>query len=513
MKRYLIGIDFGTHETKGCCVTVDGVVVAKASRAHTLITPKPGYAEHDPEKQWWVEFVGIVQELMGQAGIKPEEIGAIGISTVMAAVVFLDDYARPLRNAILYGIDTRSVPQAKKINKIIGKEKLEKDFGGVCTAESFGPKILWVKENEPQIFAKTKHITFESGYLNARLTGVYAVSRYTVQGAKPMVDKQSQHWIPEYCNMFCPIELLPSIVEASDVIGTVTAEAARETGLAEGTPVIAGCTDAGAEALSSGVISSGDTMLMYGSTAFVLHVTEKKEATKGLWHTPYLIQGEYASCGGMGTTGAITTWIKDNMAKELVQLQKEGGKNAYDTLFDEASHVPLGSEGVMVLPYFMGRRMPEPDPLASGMIFGLKMYHTRSTIMHAVFEGIGYGISQILELLGDLDSYKDNIRAIGGGTKTPLWLQIVSDICGVTQTVPKVKIGAAYGDALLAGLGVGLITSKQEIASMIQPDFVIYPDPHRWKQYVPYRECFRKLYDNNREMMHTMNLLSKKSEK
>lgn len=501
MNKYLIGVDIGTNETKGCCCDAQGHIKAVAKRSHQLIIPVPGYAEHSPSIQWWPEFISIINELISVAGISNQEIAGIGISSVMAAITFLDENLQPLRNAILYGIDSRSVKQADALNQLIGIDRLNQICGSVCTTESFGPKINWVKENEPEVFAKTKHITFASGFLTSKLTGRFCIDKYSVTSAIPMINNTEFKWDTEMCSHVCPISMLPEIMETTDVIGYVTKQAAQETGLAEGTPVICGTTDAGAEAVSSGVLSPGDTMLMYGSTAFMLHVTDTFPTSDKLWRSPYVLSPYTAICAGTSTAGAVTTWLKQVMGKDLISLEEQSKGNAFDFLFSEAKDIPLGSEGVMVLPYFLGQRMPDPNPNATGAIFGLKMHHRRGHIVHATFEGIGYNIAQLFSLLGDQFRDKANIKAIGGGTKTPLWLQIVSDICGIRQAVPEVKIGAAYGDALLAGLGIGLIKDKDAIKSIIKTDYIVEPDLHNFEKYQKYLEINKQLYTSTFELM------------
>ena len=502
-KKYLLGVDIGTNETKGCLTTLSGEVILSAKREHQLIIPAPGFAEHDPVKQWWPEFVSIISEFIAKAGITSEEIVAVGVSTIMAAVTFLDDNLNPLRNAILYGIDTRSVKEAQELTEAIGSEKLSKICQvSECSTESFGAKILWVKKHEPEVFAKTKHITFASGYINARLTGNFAIDKYSVTSAVPMIDNSSYSWNDEMCSYVCPKSMLPDIYNTTDIIGYVTKNASKETGLREGTPVISGTTDAGAEAVSSGVISPSDTMLMYGSTAFLIHVTEKKKiSNRKLWPGPYVLSPYYCECAGTSTAGSITKWIKQQFGKDLIEKEREGLINAFDQLFREAENIPLGSEGLILLPYFLGQRMPSPNPEATGLLIGLTLRHTRGHIVRATFEGIGYNIAEVFSLLGNDSYYKDNVKAIGGGTKTPLWLQIVSDITGVTQVVPSVKIGASYGDALLAGYGVGEISDYGKIKKLIKEDFIIKPDLKKHDEYKKYLDLFDRVYRANKNLM------------
>lgn len=500
-EKYLIGIDFGTNETKGCLSDAGGNVVKTTKRSHSLIIPAPGFAEHDPEGQWWTEFKSIIREFLS-FGIKNTDIAAIGVSTIMAAVTFLDDDLRPLRNSILYGIDTRAIEEVSYLNKTIGQKSLNSVCTSECTIESFGPKILWVKNHEPDVFAKVRHVTFASGFINARLTGSFAVDAYSVPSAIPMIDNTKLSWDEDMCSYVIPSSMLPEIKHSSDVIGTVTRKAALETGLAEGTPVICGTTDAGAEAVSSGVVFPDDTMVMYGSTAFILHVTAKKEKRNGLWPGPYVLDPYYCICAGTSTAGSITKWARDELAKDLVEKEKAGILNAYDMLFQEAEGISVGSDGVMLLPFFLGQRMPDMNPDATGLITGLTVRHSRGHIVHAAFEGIGYNICDILDMLGQIN--KDDVKAIGGGTKTPLWLQIVSDIAAITQVVPKVKIGASYGDALIAGLGVGLIKDKESIKKIIRSEIVIRPDMKKHDEYRRYFDIYKKLYQKNKGLMSEM---------
>jgi len=500
-KKYLYGFDIGTYESKGTICDFSGRVVATAAQGHVLKNPRPGFAEHDPIGDWWDGFRVITARLLGQTGIDPRQIAAVGTSAIAAAVTPVDEACVPLRNAILYGIDTRSQPQAKELNDAVGEAELNRLYGGVCTVESFGPKILWIRENEPEVYARTRHFTFAAGFLNARLTGRYAIDVYSAQSALPMYDPATQGWNEGRCALVCPPELLPGIYKTYDLIGEVTEAAARETGLAAGTPVICGTTDAAAEAVSVGVVEPGDTMLMYGSTMFFIHVLDKMvEGAYG----QYVIPGTCAFAGGMATTGSLTRWLRDNFAQDLLEREKAGGGNAYDALFAEAQNIPAGSDGLIVLPYFLGERMPLQDPNARGMFFGLNLRHTRGHMVKAAFEGIGYGIDQNLSLLRRRGAVFSAATAVGGGTKTPLWIQTVSDICGISQQVPQVTVGASYGDALMAGIAVGAVRSPHAIKEMVQLRYTTQPDPALRPVYDRYREIYRQLYQRTADLMHQL---------
>jgi xylulokinase len=503
MGAYLLGFDCGTYESKGVISTIDGKLVVGSSSKNTLRMPKPGFAEHDPEEDWWRGFKNVFKDLLTKSGVNPQDIRAIGISAIMAAITPVDGNCRPLRNAILYGIDTRSVKQTEDLNRAIGEEKLREICGDVCSMESFGPKIKWIADNEPEIFNKAKHFTMASGFLTARLTGEYCVDIYSAQSALPMFESRRNDWNDEMCAHVCPREKLPKIMRTTDIIGKVSATAAADTGLAAGTPVITGTTDAGAEAVSVGVVEPGDMMLMYGSTIFMNRLTGAHTPGTGLWPGLFVLDKVYCLTAGMATTGSLTHWIRDTMAKDLIENEKNGKLNAYDALFKEAEGIAPGSNGLIVLPYFLGERMPIQDSKAKGVFFGLNLSHTRGHLVKAALEGIGYGIDQILEGLRKSNIPLRSMTAVGGGTKTPLWIQTVSDITGVVQTVPEITVGAAYGDALLAGIGIGALTVK-DIKDAVKPHYVTEPDMEKHHRYGPYKNYYRELYLRNRDIMYQL---------
>ena len=502
-KNYLLGFDAGTYESKGTLCDIRGNVVATDFAPHLLKVPKPGYAEHDPLGDWWADFKKIVKELLEKSGVKAEEIAGIGISTVMAGITPVDENCNPLRNAILYGIDSRAQKQAEDLKREIGEDVMMEKCGAIVDNESFGPKIRWIHDNEPDIFARAKHFTIASGFLTAKLTGEYYVDKYSASAALPMYDTRNYCWRKELTPYVCREDQLPKVAKTTDVIGYVTKAAAQETGLAEGTPVIAGTTDAGAEAVSVGVVEPGDMMLMYGSTMFIVYLTENVCENVGLSATPYTIDGNYALIAGMATTGSLTRWIRDQFGRDLMEKEAAGGESAYAALAREASAIPAGSDGLIVLPYFLGERMPLKDPNAKGVIFGLNLRHTRGHIMKAAYEGMGYGLDQNLSMLRNAGLKLDNVTSVGGGTKAPEWLQTISDVCGIRQTVPEVTIGASYGDAMLAGIGIGAMTTA-DIKNAVKARYVTEPDMAKHAQYEPLKKHFAELYKRNVDIMHAL---------
>lgn len=503
-KQYLLGFDIGTYESKGVLCCPDGEIIASAVSKHTLRMPVIGYAEHDPIEDWWRGFQSIVKELLRKSGVQPEQIVGIGCSAVAIGATPVDGNCNPLRNAILYGIDLRSQKQVDELNAAIGAETLQKTCGALCSVESYGPKVLWIRENEPIIYRKAAKFTFSPGFITARLTGRYAIDVYSAYAAgQPMFNKNTLDWDDRLCKSVAPREKLPRVMRATDLVGTVTEKAARETGLCEGTPVICGTTDAAAEAFSVGVIDPGDTMVMYGSSLFVIHLADRMPNNNPLWQSRFVVGDTPCILAGMACAGSLTRWVRDTMAKDLLSDEK-GGNNAYDALFAEAKAAKPGSNGLFILPYFSGERLPLKDPKAKGMIFGLTLSHTRGDIIRASMEGIGYGLYQIFDIMRSMGCRLDTVRAVGGGTKTRTWMQIMSDVCNITQEIPEVSIGASFGDALLAGVGTGVIPLPllRKIRSRMKLAYRTVPNPENVAFYQSRKQIFADLYRQTKEIMH-----------
>jgi xylulokinase len=278
--------------------------------------------------------------------------------------------------------------------------------------------------------------------------------------------------------------------------------------LAEGTPVIVGTADAPAEAVSVGVTAPGQMMLMYGSTVFMIRVTDRLVTDPRLWAVPYLFPGTWCLEAGMATSGALTRWFRDQCAPDMVAAEASGGPTAYAELARGAASVPPGSDGLIVLPYFSGERTPINDPDARGVIFGLTLAHTRDHIFRAILEGIGYGVRHHVDVLTEIGVRPEEIVAVGGGTQNELWLQIVSDIGEVTQRVPAITLGASYGDAFLAGLGVGMFDSYREVARWLGEGRVIEPDAAHSARYRSLMDLYLTLYRRTRDMMAALGRLT-----
>ena len=484
----LLGIDIGTGSTKGVLVDTTGLVLASETIAHTMDLPRPGWAEADAEGMWWREVCAISAALMAKmpAGAS---LAGMCVSGVGPCLVLCDDDLRPLRPAILYGVDTRATAEIELLIAEFGEQNILDRAGTLLSSQAVGPKIEWVRRHESEVFDRATGWYGSNSYIAAKLTGEYVIDHHTASQCAPLYAIRDFDWNHQWAQRICGHLPLPRLVWPSDVVGSVTAAAAEATGVPVGTPVSAGTVDAYSEAFSVGVRRPGDQMLMYGSTMFLVQIIDEYHSDPTLWTTTGIEHHTLALAAGTSTAGSLIGW-----------LQKVTGGASFDELMAEAQSVPPGSEGLLVLPYLAGERTPVFDPQARGVVAGLTLRHGRGHLFRAAYEGISFGIRQILERFDDAHSAKRTV-AVGGGLRSPIWAQAVSDITGRPQLVPEQAIGASYGDALLAAIGVGLVPPDTDWARIARE---ITPDPRTRELYEGLYETWRELYPATRDQVHRL---------
>jgi xylulokinase len=502
--KYLLGVDIGTYSSKGVLVRENGQVIADHTVQHGIDMPQSGHFEHDADRVWWKDFTEIVRTLFGISGVKPEQVAGIGTSGIGSCVLPIDKHGRPLRPAILYGIDTRAAKEIESLERTLGKEEIFRISAAHLSSQASGPKILWIRDNEPSVYEATRWFLTSQAYLVYRLTGLPSIDIYTAGGYSPLFDVHNLCWHEEAARHITSTERLPQTYWSCEIVGTVTADAAAQTGLAEGTLVIAGTTDAAAEAISAGVSEAGDMMLMFGSSLFFILKTKQLRETEHFWSSNFLDKGTWALLGGMSTSGSLTTWFRGQFAQTEVAQENAGGESAYALLAREASRSPLGANGLIVLPYFAGERTPLHDHRARGMFFGLSLKHTRGDLYRAILEGVGFAVRHNLEVMREEGAEVLRVRAVGGGVQNTLWIQSVSDIANIQLTIPELQYGASYGDAFMAAVGVGLFTDLAEVTRWVRSTRLIKPDPEAHRRYDPLYRIFRSLYETNKSLMHEL---------
>src|SRR5829696_7063263 len=443
---YFLGIDTSTTGSKALIMDERGEVIAAASSPHTLQTPRPRWSEQDP-REWWEAVAASIRSALETAGIGGERIEAVGLTGQMHGLVLLNDGGNVLRPAILWN-DQRTQSQCDEIQARIGKEKFIQITGNVALTGFTAPKILWVKENEPEVYARAKHVLLPKDYIRYKLTGEFAMDKADGAGTV-LFDLASRDWSDDVlAALSIPRAWMPRTFEGTEFTGYVTEEAAQLTGLNARTPVAAGGGDQAAGAVGVGAVEPGIVGLTVGTSGVVFATTPSPliepegrlhafcHAVPGLWHF----------MGVMLSAAGSLQWYRDTLASGM----------SFDDLLQEADAVPAGSEGLQFLPYLSGERTPYPDPLARGAFVGLTLRHSRAHMTRAVLEGVSFGLKDSFTLIQNAGlGTITQVRASGGGSKGALWRQILASVLEAELVTVNTTEGAAYGAALLAGVGAG----------------------------------------------------------
>ncbi|MFE3169225.1 FGGY-family carbohydrate kinase [Streptomyces sp. NPDC059224] len=486
MSALLLGIDIGTSSSKAVLTRPDGTVVAQAQVPHTVSLPQPGWAEHDADRVWWADVTTLCRQLLPAA---EGTVAAVGISGLGPCLLPVDAAGHPLRRAILYGIDTRATHEIDELTARYGTKELLLRGGSILTSQAIGPKLAWLNRHEPEVYARTDRFHMASSYIVERLTGAYVLDHHSASQCNPLYDLHACAWIPEIAEEIAPGIRLPHLMWPGEIAGRVSSEAAAVTGIPAGTPVTAGTIDAWAEALSAGVDKPGDCMLMYGTTMFLIEVLDQPKTDPRLWATRGITPGTYNLAGGMATSGAVTDWLR----------KLTGGR--FEDLTAEAEHVSPGSHGLVMLPYFAGERTPLFDPDARGAVLGLTLHHNRAHLYRAALEGTAYAVRHHLEVMAESGVRPSRLIAVGGGTTADLWTQIVSDVTGCPQELPDQRIGASYGDALLAARASDL---AEETTTWARIGRTVQPQPDVLPVYDDLYAVYRDLYEATRTQAHIL---------
>ncbi|WP_308917855.1 FGGY-family carbohydrate kinase [Jannaschia sp. LMIT008] len=489
---YLLGIDIGTYQGKAVLARPDGTVVAQAVRDHRMDVPRPGWAEHDADAVWWDGLVALCRDVL--AGVDAGAVAALAVSGIGPCVLPVDGDGAPLCPAILYGVDARAGAQIAAMTERLGADAMLDVSGNVLTTQSVGPKVQWLRDERPALWDRTAAIETCTTFLVRRLTGERVLDHHSAGQWTPFYDARAGTWSEAMCQGVVEVDRLPRLVWTTDVAGTVTDAAAAATGLAPGTPVTAGTIDAAAEAVSVGVRDAGDLMVMYGSSMFLIQVTPDRLVDAALWSAPWLWPGTWCSMAGQGTSGTLTRWFRDVLAREL-------GDDAFAALCAEAAATPPGAEGLLCLPYFSGERTPIQDPQARGAFFGLNLTHGRGHLFRAACEGVAMGTAHVVETFRAGGAAPSRVLAVGGGVRNAVWLQATGDLTGVAQHLCRSSVGASLGDAFLAGCAVGAV-DPGAIADWNPVERVV--EPVARDVYARQYALWRELYEGTKGIAHRL---------
>ena len=447
-----IGIDSSTTATKALLVDETGNVLGLSSAEYPFETPQPLWSEQDPSL-WWIATVESIKKLISETGVDAQDIKGIGLTGQMHGLVLLDKNFSVLRPAILWN-DQRTGAQCDAIRARMGREKLIQITGNDALTGFTAPKILWVQEQEPEIWERVRHILLPKDYVRFKLTGDLASDRAGGAGTI-LFDLAKRDWSPEVLNALnIPAEYLPPTFEGTDETGKLTDAVAEELGLPKDTPVFGGGGDQAASAVGTGAVQAGVVSLSLGTSGVVFATTDSPTIEpEGRLHAfCHSVPGKWHLMGVMLSAAGSLRWHRDTFKPNA----------DYDTLLAPVAEVPPGSDGLFFLPYLTGERTPHPDPLARGAFVGLTVRHDFPHLTRAVLEGVSFGLRDSFELMKSAGLEDINqVRVTGGGARSPIWRQILADVFNTEIVTVNTTEGAAYGAALLAATGAGIYDSVE----------------------------------------------------
>jgi len=452
--KYVIGIDLGTSAVKILLVNQNGVVCREVSKSYPLILEKSGYSEQKPED--WVEKTAEgLKELLQQFEGNAENIEGISFSGQMHGLVLLDEDKNVLRNAILWN-DTRTTEQCQKIYNVVGKERLLEITKNPALEGFTLPKILWVQENEPELFEKAHVFLLPKDYLRYRMTGKLHMD-YSDAAGTLILNVSNREWSNDILNLFgISPEICPPLAESHECVGTISPDFAERTGLSESTKVFAGGADNACGAIGAGILSEGKTLCSIGTSGVVLSYEERNDKDFG-GKVHYFNHGEENAYYTMGVTlaaGYSLTWFKDTFAKE----------ESFEEFLKDIETVPAGSNGLLFTPYIVGERTPHADSNIRGSFIGVDASHDQKSFVRAVLEGITFSLNESIEIFRESGKQIDSIVSIGGGAKNEAWLQMQADIFNAKIEKLSSEQGPGMGAAMLAAYGSGWFNSLKECA-------------------------------------------------
>ncbi len=492
---YILGVDCGTSGTKTVLFKEDGTVVASVTVEYPMYQPKNGYAEQDP-KDWADAMLTTIKAVLEKGGVKGDEVAGIGISGQMHGLVMLDADNNVLRKSIIW-CDQRTAKEVDEMNEKLGREKLIAITANPALTGWTAAKILWVRNNEPDIYAKCRHILLPKDYLRFILTGEYATEVSDASGMQ-LLDIANRCWSKEVCDVLdIDMSMLGKVYESCEVTGRVTKQIADITGLKEGTVVVGGGGDNACAAIGTGVCEDGKAFTTIGTSGVVFAHTSQMSTDKlGRVHTCCAaVPNSWHVMGVTQGAGLSLKWFRDNFCHSEMETAKYMGVDEYYLMDKQAETVPVGANRLLYLPYLMGERTPHLDPDARGVFFGLSAMHTKKDMLRAVMEGVSYSLRDCIEVFRQMDINVSDMMACGGGGSSPLWRSMLADLYGCQVKTASSKEGPALGAALLAAVGAGIYSSVPEACkAVVKTDKIQQPDADRSAEYEKFYQLYVEIY-------------------
>lgn len=497
---YLIGIDLGTSATKTVLFDEECRVIASASREYPLSQPQNGWAEQNPE-DWRDAVLDTLSQVLARSGVRGEDIKGIGLSGQMHGLVMLDEKGEVIRPAILW-CDQRTGEECAEITRRMGEQRLIEITANPALTGFTASKILWVRNHEPENYARCRHILLPKDYVRYILTGELATEVSDASGMQ-LLDVPGRCWSAE---VLAKLEIdpafLPRVYESPEITGRIRQEIAEKTGLSPSTPVVGGAGDNAAAAVGTGTVIEGKAFATIGTSGVVYAHTNAPAIDKrgrvhtfccavpGCWHVMGVTQG----------AGLSLKWFRDNFCGDYMEEAARQGKDPYVLMDRDAEAVPPGSRRLVYLPYLMGERTPHLDPDCRGVFFGLSAIHQKPDLIRAVMEGVGHSLTDCYDILAEMGVSPREMTACGGGGSSPLWRQMLADMFGCPVKTTASKEGPALGVAILAGVGAGLYDSVESAcARFVREDRTCTPIPENQAVYANYHALYKRLYGDLKE--------------
>lgn len=490
MSGYLLGLDVGTGGSRALLMDARGKIVASATHEHEPFhSPRAGWAEQDP-LDWWRASAASIRAVIQQSSIAPREVACIGIAGQMHGAVLLDENDVLLRPALIW-CDQRTERECEWLNRNIGRERLIAATSNPALTNFTLTKLLWVRANEPELWKRFRRVLLPKDYVRFRLTGEHAIDVAEASGTL-MFDVAKRRWSREVLDAVdIDISCLPRVFESPEICAAVSAEGAAQTGLEPGTPVVAGAGDQAGGAVGMGIVRPGYVSATIGTSGVVFASTDRPATDyAGRIHTfCHAVPGRWHVMGVTQAAGLSLRWFRDQLAPDLEP------DSAYEILTQMAASVTSGADGLLWAPYLMGERTPHLDPNARAALVGLTRSHTRAHIVRAIMEGVAFSLKDTFELFRDMEIPVATVRLGGGGARSRLWRQIQADIYGQEVEMLDLEEGAAYGAALLAGVGANIWASVDEAcACVIRVRQRMSPNVNTAHQMAAHYTRYRALY-------------------
>ncbi len=495
MPDYSIGIDVGTSGTKAVLIDPSGHVIARSTHEYLLHTPRPGWAEQDPH-DWWRATVAAIREVLSSSNVQLNDIRGLGLSGQQHGSVFLDKDGNIIREALLW-CDQRTAAQCAWIHDTVGFDKVVAETLNPVLTGFQAPKIVWLRDNEPDNYAKLRMILLPKDYVRYRLTGEFATEVSDAAGTS-LLNVAKRDWSDVMlAGLGLTRAMLPKVYESPVASTRVSQAAAQETGLPAGLPIAGGGGDNACSAVGNGVIEEGIVQVSVGTSGTVFSpMNEPKLDSKLRVHTfCHAVPGQWHAMGVMLMAGGSLRWFRDELCQEEKAEAAQRGVDPYEIITTKAASAPIGSEGLLFLPYMTGERTPYADPNARGVFLGLGLRHTKAYLARSVMEGVCYGLRDSLEILKQMKLPIKEIRNTGGGSRSPFWRQMQSDVFRAALVAMAIDEGAAFGAALLGGVAGGLYTDvPAACAAAVRTKEPTHPDRKSSAVYNKYYPIYRGLY-------------------